>query len=276
MKVLISVDIEGVSGIVHEDEIAEGHREYEKYGQGWVTGDTNAAVEGALAAGADYVVVNDSHGKAKRNIIYDQLHPEAYLIRGGPTQPLHFLEGLEPGFSAVALVGWHGKIGSAGVLSHAYSATQYRDIRVNGRSIGEIGFAVGVAGAMGVPVVFISGDDVACRELQDFEPNAATAVVKKAIDRNVALCLPQRKARDLITTGIRAALENVKAFRPYVWEPPYTLEVETQATIVARQFLKIPGVEYDNRLTVRYTCNDFLELYRTFLNMRYLSYSVPI
>jgi D-amino peptidase len=258
MKVLISVDIEGISGIANVEEV---------WAREAITDDTNAAIEGALAAGAKEIVVMDSHGATKDNILWDRLHPRASVIRGGPNTPLYFLEGLDEGTDAVFLVGWHDKPGGRGLRAHCFFRHPF--IKINGQVVGEGEIAAGLAGTFGVPIALVTGDDVVCADLKAFLGDVETAVVKRAIDYNAAECLPAGEARERIREGARRALERLPDFEPYRFEAPTVLEFEcvwhSHATLLAR----VPGTERVGR-TVRFVSSDFRQVFDMIILFRFL------
>ena len=134
MRVYISVDMEGIAGVVHWADTKLEGVEYER-ARHWMTGEANAAIEGALAAGATEVVVNDSHGHM-RNLLAEELNPEAWLIRGSP-KPGCMMEGLEPGFDAAFLVGYHALAGTGGgVLNHSFSGSAIASMKLNDLLVG--------------------------------------------------------------------------------------------------------------------------------------------
>jgi D-amino peptidase len=162
LKVFISVDMEGISGIVHSDQTTSGTAEYAA-GRKWMAQDVNAAVEGALEAGATEVVVNDSHG-SMRNIDPDDLDFRAILISGSP-KPLSMMQGIDASFAACLFIGYHAKAGTEdAILDHTISSSVVRAIRVNGAELPELGLNAAIAGYYGVPVVLVSGDTAVCRQ----------------------------------------------------------------------------------------------------------------
>lgn len=258
MKVLISVDNEGIAGIANMEEL---------WMREAVTKDTNAAIEGALGGGATEIVVIDSHGATKDNILWDDLHPQASVIRGGPNTPLYFLEGLDEETAAVFLVGWHDKPGGPGVRAHCFFRHPF--IRINGEIVGEGQIAAGLAGAYGVPIALVTGDDVFCADMQSFLANVETAVVKRAIDYNVAECYPEGMARARIRDAARNAVERISDFEPYHFETPVTLEFDcvwySHATLLAR----VPGTERLGRV-VRFVSSDFHEIFDMIILLRFM------
>ncbi len=156
MKVFISADMEGISGVTHAEHVLRDGKEHER-ARKLMTGEVNAAVEGALEAGAAKVVVNDSHG-TMRNILPEDLHEEAELVTGAP-KPLFMMEGLDSSFKAVFFVGYHGMRGSyPSILEHTYSSRVVYDFCVNDKILGETGINAAIAGYYDVPVVLVTGD----------------------------------------------------------------------------------------------------------------------
>lgn len=259
MKILISVDNEGISGIANMQEL---------WMREAVTEDTNAAIEGALAGGATEVVVMDSHGATKDNILWDRLHPQASVIRGGPNTPLYFLEGLDENTDAVFLVGWHDKPGGRGLRAHCFFRHPF--IKINGRVVGEGQIAAGLAGAYGVPIALVTGDDIVCADMKTFLGDVETAVVKRAIDYNVAECFPAELARDGIRRAAQRALKRFRDFKPYKFEVPTVLEFEcvwhSHATLLAR----VPGTELVEPRTVRFVSSDFRQILDMIILLRFL------
>lgn len=261
MKVLISVDIEGVSGVANAQEV---------WARQAITDDTNAAIEGALAGGATEIVVMDSHGLTKDNILWDQLHPKASLIRGGPNMPLYFLEGLDESTDAVFLVGWHDKPGGRGVLAHCFFRHPF--IRINGQVVGEGQIAAGLAGSYGVPIAMVSGDDVVCADMRAFLGDVETAVVKRAIDHNAAECFPAQVARDRLRKAARRALERLSDFKPYRFDTPTVLEFECVQHSHAKLLARVPGAEWVEPRTVRFVSADYRAIFDMIILLRFMMF----
>ena len=265
MKILIAVDIEGISGIANA-------REYEhfEFGRDWITADTNAAIEGALAGGATQITVSDTHGRHNDNILVDKLHPAARFIRGGKNTPLYFMEGLTEDTDLVLLVGWHDKIGGPGVLSHTFVHMEVNQMRINGTEVGEVEIAAGLAGDFGVPIGLITGDDVTCEAAKSWFGDIETVCVKRAIDRYAADCLPLEEARSLIRQGAQQAVSRVAEFKPYRFVPPYTLEWDCTDYNIATMLARVPGAELVKPNTARYTNAEFREMFNMLITWRTL------
>ncbi|MGW2949371.1 M55 family metallopeptidase [Streptomyces eurythermus] len=259
MRIYISADMEGVTGLVDADDVQPGGRDYER-GRAKMAEDVNAAVRGALAAGAAHILVNDAHGPM-RNLLPEALHPAARLVRGRPKQ-LGMLEGLTGAYDAVLCVGYHSRAGAPGVLSHSFMGHEIEDMWLDGRPVGEIGLAQATAAALGVPVVALTGDDAACAEMTEWDASVATVPVKYARDRFSAELRPEAEVRELIEETVAAALAPAPR-RPAPSAAEATLAVRWQSASVAATLLGIPGVTADDPRTVRAT-GPLPALYRQF------------
>ncbi|GAB2728970.1 M55 family metallopeptidase [Kitasatospora kifunensis] len=247
MRIYISADMEGVTGLVDADDVQPGGRDYER-GRLMMAEDVNAAIRGAVAAGATDITVNDAHGPM-RNLLPEALHPAARLIRGKPKQ-MGMLEGLTPEHDAVICVGYHSRAGALGVLSHSFMGHEIEDIWLDGRPVGEIGLAHATAAAVGVPVTVLTGDDCACTEMTEWDASVTTVAVKYARDRFAAELRPADEARAAIEQAVAASLcAPPKA--PVVDAAPSTLTVRWQSASVASMLLGIPGVTSADARTVQ-------------------------
>ena len=258
MRVYLSADMEGVTGVVDTLDVSPGGPDYER-GRAAMTEDVNAAVRAAIAVAPDAeILVNDAHGPM-RNILLAQLHPAASLVRGKP-KPMGMLDGLEPTHDAVVCIGFHSRAGTLGVLSHSFMGHEIEDMWLDDRPVGEIGLAHATAAALGVPVVALSGDDTACAEMAAWDQRVLTAAVKFARDRFAAELLPVGEAQTLIESTVTEALMNrqhavaagvsAAAAAPAAGEP-VTLAVRWQSASVAAQLLGIPGVTARDARTVQ-------------------------
>ena len=281
MKILISVDIEGASGIVTGRETAIPYRyvndpeetfDYHT-GQRWVTADVNAAVEGAIEAGATEFVVHDSHGLDYRNLLMDELHPSVEVVRGMPIIFYEF-EDLDPSYDAAFMIAMHAAPGEPGVLSHALDWPLLREVRVNGRPVGESQITAALAGYYDIPTVLITGDDLVCEDMKNWTGGQIeTAVVKKSLSRYCGRCLPLQKAWDLIRESAQRAVERIDEFEPFRFESPTTLEITLVDRQIAWYASWMPQVEYDGAYTVRYTDKDFLNVYKVMMAIFWIAES---
>jgi len=257
MKVYISVDMEGIAGVVSWSEQTgpSGH-DFGRFRR-LMTREANAAVEGALAGGATEVVVNDAHGGMK-NLIIEELNPEARLISGTP-KPWGMIEGLDSSFGAVFLVGYHSRACSGGVLNHTYSG-YVQEYRVNGRVFGETGMYAARAGAYGVPVVLVTGDTAVQEEAQELLGQLGpleTVAVKRPVGRYAADNLHPEKACTLIREAAERAIANAHRFKPFRVDQPVTISMRFSDSAMADGAMRMPGVKRLDYTTVGYEAPDY-------------------
>jgi len=271
VKVYISVDIEGVAGVVDalQGNILEGGAEFEM-ARRLMTAETNAAIDGALQAGATGIVVNDSHA-TMRNLVPDLLNPKATLIQGR-VKHAFMVEGLDDSFDAVFLVGYHASAGIRdGVLNHAFHPYE---LRYNGKVWSETGLSASVAGHFDVPVALLTGDEAAIRDGKNILPGHIGVPVKRGITRFAAESINPEDACERIRDGARRAIEELGTFSPLKLETPITVEEDLYFSYQADLAALIPSVERIGDRTVRYQSRDAVEAYRTFLATSYISRSV--
>lgn len=264
MKVLISVDMEGVSGIVHSAETNPDRYDYER-GRALMTAEANAAIAGVLdAEPAADVWVADAHGPF-RNLLPEELDRRARLVRGKP-RPTGMLGGLDEHTDAVMFVGYHARAGGGpAVLAHTMSDAVL-DVRVGGRSLGEIGLNAAMAGHMGAPVLLLSGDDTACAELAELVPSAVTVAVKQALGQAAAVALHPEEARERLRRGAAAAVERRARVTPFALAGPLDVEIDLYGPYMVDLAALVPGVSRAaGGRTVTFTAADFADAYRLVL-----------
>jgi D-amino peptidase len=260
MKVYISVDIEGVAGIVDRHQGSHPGIDYER-GRRLMTQEAAAAVRGAQAAGAQTVYVSDSHGSnGSRNIIIEDLPPDCWLI-SGTDRPLVQVEGLDSTFDVLTMVGYHTRAGLTGVLDHTLSAAVVYDLRLNGRQVGEVGLNAAVAGHMGVPVALVSGDDRLAAEVEEILPWAERVVVKEAIGRHASVALHPQRSRAAIEEGMKRALGRRQEMRLFQLESPVKADLTFKYSSMADAASRIPGVERLSDITIRITASNAAQVY---------------
>ncbi|MEV1074807.1 M55 family metallopeptidase [Micromonospora parva] len=261
MKVLISVDLEGISGIVHPTETNPDRYDYER-GRALMTAEANAAVAGVLDAEPDAVVwVADAHGTF-RNLLPEDLDRRAHLVRGKP-RPLGMLAGLDEGTDAVLLVGYHARAGAGpAVLAHTMSDA-ILDVRVAGRSLGEIGLNVAMAGHLDVPVVLLSGDDTACAEFSELVPSAVTVAVKQTLGQAAAVAVHPQEARERLRHAAAEAIARRASIPPVTMTGPLHVEVDLYGPYMVDLAVLVPGVaRVGGGRTVAFRAADVAEAYR--------------
>jgi D-amino peptidase len=254
--------MEGISGVIHWEDVSRSGKDYSLFRK-LMTQETNAAVEGALAAGATEILVRDSHGSA-RNILPDLLHHKPVLIRDWSGGPLGMMEGIDETFDAVIFIGYHARANTPNaVLKHTMTGAIY-DVVLNGKKMPEAGINGFIAGNFGVPVVLVAGDLAICKQAKELFGNVETVAVKEGIG-NAAKMLHPIKAQDLIRKKTTEALKRLKDFKPFKLNPPYKMEVTYKAEERAENASWIPGAKRSGNTSVSFTSNDFMEVLKFFM-----------
>ena len=262
LKVFISVDMEGISGLVTSEETSEKGPDYQLFRQ-LMTEEANAAIEGALEAGATAIVVRDAHGSA-RNILPQVLNPEAKLIRDWSGGPLDMMEGIDKTFDAAMMIGYHARAGTPdGILKHTISGTIF-DLKLNGKAVPEAGLNAAIAGYFGVPVVLVAGDLAFTVQARELLGDVLTVAVKEGIGKAGKMIHPE-KARKMIMAATVEALKNLARFKPFKLTPPVTMELTfTREDLVAKPAL-YPGAKRTGDRSVAFTHNDFIEVLKFYV-----------
>ncbi len=269
MKLFISFDMEGVAGIVDWAQCGPPGQAYEE-GRALLLGEVNAAIDGALTAGATEIVCNDSHG-AMNNLNPADLHGRAAYI-AGRHKPRYMMEGLDDSFDAVFFIGYHGSIsGEPSVLSHTYNPSVISRVTLNGAECGESGINALVALGHGVPVALISGDQVTIAEGEAFFKQARQVIVKRSITRFAAAQVHPEEAREMIYAGAEAAVRRLGSVPLPDVELPARLDVELQTADMAHVASWVKGVERSGTRSVRIMGDDPLEIYRSFVGITYIT-----
>jgi D-amino peptidase len=263
MKLFLSTDIEGTSGIVAWEQIVEGKTEYAQ-GRLLLTNEVNAVIAGALEAGASEFVVNDAHS-FMRNLHPQDLLGEATLI-SGQHKPLYMMEGLDSSFDGALFVSYHGSIGAEkAILSHTYNPRAIWEVRLNSEIVGESGINALVAAHYGVPIIFISGDEITAREITNIAPQAEKIVVKESLGRFAAANLHPNVACRLLREGANRAVRNIQVMRPPVFARPVSLEVTFLVADMAEMACWVRNVERIGPRTIAIRDENLLDLYRSFV-----------
>jgi D-amino peptidase len=261
MRVLVSVDMEGIAGVVDGDDISPGHSEYER-NRKLLTAEASAAVRGVHAydAGAQ-VLVTEAHARF-RNLLPELLDRRAELLRGAP-KPGGMMAGLADGVDAVLFIGYHGKAGTPrSVMAHTVSGGVIADVRCDGRSLGEIGLNTALAAHSGVPPVLVSGDDTVAAEAGEVAPGIRSVVVKRALGARAATLLHPDEACDRIEHAVPEALAGRETVRPLRFDGPVQLEVQVHRPRMTEHALLVPGMELADGCTLRYVAPDFPTAYQ--------------
>jgi len=266
LKVFISVDMEGITGVVSGDDTSRGGKDYDYFRQ-TMTREANAAIEGALAAGATEIIVRDSHGTAL-NLLPEMLNRNSKLLRDWSEGPMYMMEGIDESFDAAVYVGYHARAGTPnGVLDHT-SSGNVTDVSINGISMPETGYNALMAGYYDVPVVFVAGDKAVCDQAEALLGNVETVAVKEGIGA-AALNLHPEVAREQIRAGVERALRNLDDYEPYKLDAPYTLvlTLKTEQNIYRGAAL-YPGAERTGDWELTYVADDVMEIMRAYVGMR--------
>lgn len=261
--VFISVDMEGMAGVVHLHQVMRGMPEYERSCR-LMTAETNAAIAGARRAGARHIVVNDSHGDM-RNFLVDELDDGVELISGGD-KPYSMGAGLDPTFEVAFFVGYHASVGSEGaIMDHTYGGRTIYAIRINGEPQSETTLNAALAGTYGVRIALVTGDRTTVEEAKAALPGIEGVAVKEAFGRQAARSLHPREAGRRIEEGAFRAYED-RGTRP-LYQPsgPFTLEIDWMNASMADLCVQLPDVERQGGRTVRYQTGDFRTCYRMLL-----------
>src|SRR5690625_5277648 len=272
MKLFISADMEGISGVTDWQDVSPGQSSYE-YCRELLTQDVNAAIEGALAAGVKEIVVNESHGPM-RNIIVDQLHPKAQLLRGFH-KPMLMTQGLDETFHAAFFIGYHSKAGAnQAVLNHTLLTKCIQRFRLNGKEVGEATLNAHIAGAHRVSVALVTGDRQTAEEVQKDIPGVHTVAVKEGIDAYTALSYHPKVAQNMIKEKAEQAIQSLDQLSPIQPEEKYTIEIEFKATTMAAVANYIPGTHLIDGRTIRYEADHMIEAMPVITAMLLLSIQV--
>lgn len=265
LKVFISVDMEGITGVVNWEEVSRDGKDYD-YFRRIMTKETNAAIEGALAAGATDILVRDSHGSA-RNILPDLLNKNAKLLRDWSGGFMSMMEGIDKSFDAVIFIGYHAKAGTPNALLEHTMTGNVLDISINGVSLPEAGVNALIAGYYDIPVVFVSGDMAICEQAKKLFGEVKTIPVKKGIG-NAALNLHPEVAREKIKEGVKNALLNLKKFEPYKLSPPYKMVLKLKREELVNEKSYYPGAKRTGDWELTFESNDLMEVMKAFHRMR--------
>lgn len=264
MRVYISMDAEGISGIYKLAQVMPGHTEYE-YARKLMAGDINAAVAGACDAGAENVFVCDAHNGGDNLHITDL--DERTILCSGADRPFSMAEGAELGYDAALLIGYHTRKGSKGVISHSYAYGSMVEMRINGKIASEYELIGYMIGYYGVPVVFLSGDDIITADARENVPGIHTVETKRCISNGAAACLHPKVTGRRIREEVKAALLNLKdeGIAPMRLKGPVTIDVRYSAEAQAWKAMQAPNTIRLGEATVRYFGEDYKKAFTAFL-----------
>lgn len=273
-KVLIAVDMEGIAGVVTGEQLGPSGFEYARFRQ-FTTNEALAAIEGAREAGATEIVVADSHGNGQ-NLLIEQFPEDIQIVRSWPRR-FGMMGGIDDTFDAVMMIGYHSSTtNKEGVRAHTFSSARLTDVKLNGQSMSEGTYAAYLVGEFGVPVILVTGDDIATAEVRELIPNIETAVVKEAYGFHSAKTMTPGAAVKLIKAKAKAAVQNARNIQPVKFEGDVTLEIsfKNYRPVEVLKYLSI--VDRIDSHTIRFVGKNMIEVddFRTFL-MEYSSNISP-
>lgn len=260
LKIYISVDMEGIAGIVTADQLSPTGFEYARARE-FMTGEALAAIAGARDAGATQIVVSDSHGNGE-NLLIDKFPPDVTIIRSWP-RPLMMMQGIDSTFDAAVFIGYHASTTNpVGVRAHTISSAHLAAVELNGVSMPESGINAAIAGYFGVPIVAISGDNAAVAEAQALIGNMEGAVVKQAISFHAAATMTPDAAQTLVRQRVKAGIQRRASLRPYVVRAPVRLDVTFKNYTPAEMLTYLPNVQRTTSHGIRFEGRDMLQVSR--------------
>ena len=276
MRIYVSIDMEGLAGVAHPQQVAYGlgvdRVDYDR-ARALMAGEANAAIDAAFASGAREVVVNDSHWQM-RNLRAEDLDPRARLLIGD--KPLSMTQGVGEGpdgaFDAAAFIGYHAGAGHpTGVIAHTFSSATVMDVRVGGIAHNEAALNAIRLGHHGVPVILVSGDDALAGEMEGLLPWAERVVVKRGLGYSLADSLSPDRAAEAIGEGMRRAIARLDDMARYEPELPLEGEIDFRLPIQADYAAVLPGTVRVGGRTVQFSARDGDAFYRTFVALTRLA-----
>jgi len=257
LKVLISVDMEGVAGAVTAEQLGPTGFEYARFRE-FMTKEALAAVEAARAGGATEIVVADAHGNGQ-NLLIEQFPPDVRVIRSWPRR-LGMVAGVDTGVDALIFIGYHaGTNNPTGVRAHTFSSANLARVALNGTNVTEGSWNAAIAGHFGVPVIMMSGDDAAIEEVRKAIGGIEAAETKRTLGFHSALTLTPQASTNLIRERVLAAFGRRQAFKPYRVDGPVTVDVTFKNYMPAEVLAYLPMFERTDSHSVRFRAKDMVE-----------------
>lgn len=264
MKIYLSCDMEGTAGVCSWMQCDPSNRnEYPVYRR-YMTQEVRAAIDGARTTGAVDVVVNDSHWDM-RNLLWDELPSDVRVVSGG-RKPFSMAEGLGPGFDGAFFTGYHARVGDAnGVLAHTYTADSLYNVRINGITCSEALLNAAMAGLYGIPLLLVSGDRVVVEHVKEYMPWVTGVVVKEGIGHYAADSITPKAAQAALRDGAARAIRDRASAKPFTFDSPITLEIDTTRVEHADFIELMPGFQRVAGRTVRFVHDDYRMIFRAFV-----------
>jgi D-amino peptidase len=266
MKIYISADMEGVVGVVTGEQLGPTGFEYARFRE-FMTQEVNAAIQGAMAAGATDIVISDSHGNGQ-NLLIEKLPRDVWVVRSWP-RPLGMMQGIDETFAGAMFIGYHtGTTNLDGVRAHTLSSARLTDVRLKGVSVSEAGLNAAIAGHFNVPIIMVSGDDAVVKETTALLGNIEGAIVKYASGFHSARTMTPEASYDLIRTKAQRAVSRIREFKPYKLSGPIELDVRFKNYRPAEVLSYLSIVQRPDSHSIRFVGKDMIEIskFLTFIN----------
>lgn len=261
MKVHMTADMEGIATLAHDIQADSKGADFTRMRE-IMTGEVQAAIEGAKEAGATDILVCDAHDTG-RNLLIEQLDEDVEVIQGS-AYDLGMMAGISRDFDASFQIGYHSmRHTHAGVLGHTYTYS-IAELRLNSIVVGESGLSAAIAGHFGVPLVLVSGDAHAIRQAKGLVKNIVGVPTKEGVGLYGVRTLTPAKARTLIRSGAKEALEKVKEVEPFVLKKPIAMDVEFVRPLMAQYASRMPMVKRKDIKSVTYKAADIVEAFHVF------------
>lgn len=271
LKIYISADMEGIVGVVTGEQLGPTGFEYARFRE-FMTQEVNAAIEGAMNAGATDFVISDSHGNGQ-NLLIEKLPSNVWVVRSWP-RPLGMMQGIDETFAGAIFIGYHtGTTNLQGVRAHTLSSARLTDVRLKGVSVSEAGLNAAIAGHFNVPVIMVSGDDAVVKETSALLGNIEGAIVKYASGFHSAMTMTPQSSAVLIREKAQKAVSRIREFKPYKLAGPIELEVRFKNYRPAEVLSYLSIVQRPDAHSIRFTGKDMIEIskFLTFINTYELS-----
>jgi D-amino peptidase len=260
LKIYISADMEGLTGVVTDEQLGPEGFEYDRFRQ-IMTDEVNAVIEAAREAGATEFLVSDSHGNGQ-NLLIEQLPDDVQIVRSWPRE-LGMMHGIDASFDAVIFVGYHASTSnSSGVRAHTESSAYVTDLQLNGQHMSEGSWNAAIAGQFGVPVILVTGDDAAVEEVTALVGDMEGAVVKKNHGFHSATTLTPAAGLKLIRSKTKAAIQRIGDFKPYVLSGPPTVRLSLKNYQPVELLAYLRDVKRVDSHTIEYAATDMTDASR--------------
>ncbi len=258
MKIYISADMEGIAGVVTDQQLNPDGFEYERF-RHFMTAEVNACIDAAKKVGVSEILVSDSHGNGQ-NILLEKLPDEVMLVRSWP-RVLGMMEGIDSSYDGVVFLGYHtGADCKQGVRAHTMSSSSITSVKINNVVMSEAGINALIAGHFGVPVILVTGDDITVHETKQMLGNIEGAVVKWAYSYHSAKNLTPDTACKLVADKTKAAIKRINTFEPYTLKGPLVLDLSLKNYRPVELLQYYPGVERISAHTIRLIADDIIEI----------------